>query len=544
LRKLKDITKPPVFAPDVETFPVDVPVGGWDAISPLAKMDPKYAVTLINWVSRTGWVELRQGFQAWMQGLGTSAVESLMVYRPAGPPQRMYAACNGSIFDVTLQGTGIVQQTGRSSNRNQYINFTPAGGANYLAMVNGSDPYTVFNGTAWSQPVVTGVSSSTFINIANHKRRMWFVQENSTSTWFLGTDSIQGAAVQLDLGSIIMKGGYVVAIGTWTIDGGLGPDDYWVAVTSRGELVMYKGTDPTNASAWAIVGVFSFPPPLGFRCFCDVGSDLWMISLEGIIPVSQGLPFDPSAIRSVAITNRIQNAMLLAGASYQNNFGWEMITFPAQALAFLNVPVATNGMQQQYVTNMITGAWCQFVGWNANCFALFNDLLYFGDNSGSVQQAYTGIADQVSPIIADMKCAFNYFGNPGKLKRMTMARPFLVTSGQITPTLSVDADFADNSPSTPVSSISTAGALYDVSLYDSSFYAAGNSTLINWLSTEGLGTALALRMKVNVGATGAGGQSVFDTGVFDTAVFDGFATASAVLQVNVFNTLIETGAVI
>lgn len=528
----------------METFPVDVPVGGWDAISPLAKMDPKYAVTLINWVPRTGWVELRQGYSAWCQGLAAAPIESLMTYRPSASAEKLFAATNGVIWDVSLQGAAVQSNTGFSNSRFQYTNFTPAGGANNLAIVNGVDPYALYNGTVWSTPPISGVSSSNFVNIASHKRRLWFVQANSTSAWFLATDAIQGAATQLDLGSLFTKGGKLVAIGTWTIDGGLGPDDYWVAISSRGELIMYKGTDPTNASAWAIVGVFAFPPPLGNRCFHRVGSDLWMISLEGIIPVSQGLPFDPSAIRSVAITNRIQNAMLLAAAQYQNNFGWEMITYPAQALALLNVPVQTSQNQQQYVQNMITGAWCQFTGWNANTFGIFNDQLYFGDNNGSVQLAYNGVADLVSPIVADMKCAFNYFNNPGRLKRITMVRPFMVTSGALTPVISVDVDFADNSPSAPATSITPAGATYDTSLYDASNYAAGNSSVINWLSAQGLGTALAVRMKVNVVPAGPGGQSVFDTGSFDSAVFDGFSTAQATLQVNVFNTLVELGAVV
>jgi hypothetical protein len=545
-RLARPVQKKPLFLPDFEAVPVDVPLGGWDAISPLSKMDPKYAAVLQNWVPRTGWMELRQGYQAWCQGLSSAAVESLMTYRPAGAPEQLFAVTNGYVWDVSNQGLPVQQPIGPFSNsRWQYLNFTPPLGSNYLLMVNGADGYWAYTGGVWSQPSVSGVNPTVFSSINMHKERVWFVQRNSTIAWFLPTGGIQGTATSMDFGPLWSKGGYLVATGTWTIDGGLGPDDYFCAVSSRGQMAMYKGTDPTNSSAWALVGVFDFPSPLGNRPFCRVGSDLWMISLEGVIPVSQGLPFDPGAIRSVAITSRIQNAMLLAAAQYQNNFGWEMISFPAQALAILNVPIAANVQQQQYVTNMMTGAWCQFTGWNFNTFALFNDLLYAGDNSGNVVQAYAGVADLVSPINAFKACAFNYFGDPARLKQITMVQPLMVSSGAVTPTIGIGVDFNPTSSLTPaVVNITPVGAEYGAAYYDKSYYAAGNSSTAQWLSAQGEGHALSIEMAVNVLPAGPGGQSVFDTGVFDTAVFDGFQGQSMTLQVNAFNVMLQKGLVV
>ena len=553
MRKITSIEKESALAPDVEVLPVDVPLKGWDAISPLSKMEPAYAVTLQNWVPRTGWMELRQGYQAWCPNLGGSsvAVESLMTYRPSTGIEKLFAITGGAVWDVSTQGVPIAQPVGPFSNsRWQYINYTPPLGSNYLLMVNGADGYYAFTNTGgtptWSQPSVTGVSTNVLSNINIHKQRVWFVEKNTTRVWYLPAGGLQGAANSLDFGQIMTKGGYIVATGTWTIDGGLGPDDYFCAISSRGQLIMYKGTDPSNASAWALVGVFDFPPPLGARCFTKVGSDLWMLSLEGVIPVSQGLPFDPSAIRSVAITSRIQNAMLDAARSYQSNFGWEMITYPAQALAIVNVPISANVSQQQFVTNMLTGAWCLFTGWNFNTFAIFNDLLYAGDNSGNVVQAYLGVADLVSPIIAVMGLAYNYFGDPATLKRVTMVQPLMVTSGQLTPSIGVSTDFAPISVTAPaVVSLAATGAMYDSAVWDAAFYAGSNQSVLQWLSlTSNAGRAFSVQMAVNVASGGAGGSSTFNIGVFDTAVFDGFAGQTQTLQVNAFNLLLEKGGVV
>lgn len=125
---------------------------------------------------------------------------------------------------------------------------------------------------------------------------------------------------------------------------------------------------------------------------------------------------------------------------------------------------------------------------------------------------------------------------------MTMAEPLMVTSGALTPTLAVDVDFADVSPSAPINNIVPQGASYDVALYDSGVYAAGNVSLVSWLSTDAQGRALAIRMKVNLLPLVVSNQSIFDTGVFDALIFDGLSSADVTLQLNAFNAIVEYGA--
>lgn len=549
MRKLKfEQTGPrPYLQQDVQVVIVPAPTGGWNAIDPLALMEPRYAPIMDNWVPRTGWVEVRPGYSAWAQNLSSlSAVESLMTYRFA-TGEKLFAASNGSIFDVSNQGISTSVQSGLQNNRWQYINYTPSLGANYIYIVNGQDAPRYYNGTTWTQPTITGTTNppSTFTNIASWKRRIWFVEGNSTIAAFMPADAITGAvAGELDLGALIMKGGHLVAIGTITVDGGNGPDDLLVFIGSRGECAVYQGTDPTSNTAFGLVGVWQLPPPLGNRCTMDYGSDLALITLQGVIPFSQVMSVSTDAVRGIALTNKIQDAMLQSAAMGQNNFGWELSHFPAQGLFILNVPVSQDSNQIQYAMNALTGAWCRFVGWNANCFAIYNDNLYFGDDKGNVNLAWSGAADLVTPIVSDMQCAFNYFGEPGKLKRVTMIQPFLTTSGALTPTLAIDTDFGSVSPTSTVTTATATGATFGSGIFGTATFAAGTSTQTIWQGTQAQGHALAVRMKVNLLPAGAGGQSVFDTGVFDTMVFDGFGTATNTLQVNAWNTMLVFGGTI
>ena len=294
-----------------------------------------------------------------------------------------------------------------------------------------------------------------------------------------------------------------------------------------------------------MVGTFDISPPISYRCCTRVGSDVAVITLQGVLPLSQALPFDPSADRSVAITARIQNAMAQAITQARNNFGWQVLGFPAEQLAILNVPLTENVQQIQYVMCALTGAWCEIDGWSANCFEIFNEDLYFGSNDGSVNKAFDSGTDFDQPIMADMQCAFNYFDDPGRLKRVTMVQPQMVASGSITPTISVDEDFNTATTSAPIS-ILRGGALWDFSSWDIALWPENTVVVQPWLSVDAIGHALAIRMQVNVQAATTVVIGGFDIGEFDAATFNSESSAGAasILQVNSFNTILELGGFI
>ncbi len=548
MRKVRSLQKAPFPAPDVVTKIVPAPTEGWDAISPLAVMDPKRAPILTNWVPRPGWLELRAGYSIYNILLTNAPVETLMVWR--GPAsEKFFASSDGHIFDVSTFAAGPFPVATVSNDRWQYVNFSSDSSVHVIQMVNGVDSLQQFDGTTWTTrasitlPDMSTVSTSNLINIYAQKRRIWYIEKNSTRTIFLDTDAIAGDAKgALDMGQLWTKGGYLVAMGDWTLDGGNGPQDYAVFISSRGQCAIYSGTDPTDPSAWGLVGVFDIAPPLGRRCFTKVGSDLAVITQQGVLPISQALPFDPSADRSVAITSRIQNAMAAAAIQSGNNFGWQIIGFPLQQLAVLNVPSIENSQQVQFVENVLTGAWTKFTGWNANCFEIYGNDLYFGDNDGTVNKAYDGGLDGTKPIPADMQCAFNYFDDPGRIKRMTMVQPLLTAAGTITPFIEVDEDFQSSNASSPIQ-ILQGGALWDVADWDVAIWPQDTIALTAWLSTQAIGHALAVRMKVNIASVEVSALGEFDLSVFDTATFDsGNSGTAPVLQVNAFNAIMEFGA--
>ena len=106
-----------------------------------------------------------------------------------------------------------------------------------------------------------------------------------------------------------------------------------VFVTSWGEVLVYKGTDPSSANTWALVGVWQIGAPVGRRCIMKYAGDLLIICQDGVYPMSSAL--QSSRVNpKVALTNKIQFAVSDAVTNYGSNFGWQLISFPKQKHLF------------------------------------------------------------------------------------------------------------------------------------------------------------------------------------------------------------------
>jgi len=481
---------------------IPAPVGGWDAQSPLADMPPENAVILDNFIPRAGYVELRKGYVPWQSGLPLPT-ETLMVWRGhvSSTADDIFAACGGSIFDVSNLGEAPVEvYTGAGNARWQWINFANDAGT-FLIAANGSVAPVYYNGTAFADTAITGTSGSitldptTLVDVMDHKGRLFFVQENSLRTWFLDPFAIQGTARLLDLGPIFDKGGAILCQATWTLDGGSGADDLAVWVTTQGQVAVYQGLDPSDANNWALVGVYDLGLPLSRRSLIKYGSDLILLTTDGVVPLSQALKLDRAQENLVALTQRIQNAFQQATTRYRNNFGWEGTLYPKGTLAVFNVPVASLSRSAQYVQNVQTGAWCKFTGINAFCWAVANDQMYFG-GSDAVYQWDTGYADDETGIVGDIKTAFNYFGSRGSLKKFEMLQPVLRIASALAPAVEIVTDFKERIPTAVPTTIAVTGGQWDGGLWDVAMWSPSAQTRDSWTSVTGIGYCGAVRMRV------------------------------------------------
>jgi hypothetical protein len=474
--------------------PVSLPscIGGWNARDSLAAMSEVDAVVMVNWFPLTTEVMLRKGYTQYATGL-PGQVESLFNYS-GGSTRELFAVADGEIYNVTSGGAvGAAEVSGLTNSRWNYANISTAGG-NFIIAANGLDKPLQYDGSAWTNPAITGVTDTLLKSPTLFKNRLFFIESGSLKSWYLPVNSIAGAASAVDLSSICKKGGFIVAHDNWTLDAGEGVDDYYVLVTSRGEIVIYQGTDPSSATTWALKGVWSMGEPVGDRCFYKIAGDILYISQDGLIPIAAALQSSRVNPR-VAITDKIQFAVSESVTAYGGNFGWQTIYYPAENMLILNVPTQVGSNQEQYAMNTISKSWCRFTGWNANCWEIFNDRVYFGGN-GYVALAWDGFVDDVSNIQGMCIQAFSAYGNPGLLKRWTMSKPIFRANGIPAVLQSISIDFNITENNAPLSFTPTTQASWDNALWDVAVWGGGYNIIQNWQGLTGIGYYGAPQIKV------------------------------------------------
>jgi len=362
-----------------------------------------------------------------------------------------------------------------------------------MATAPSGDATTV--GTYTVKYFVTGLNSNQFANINLFKERLYFVQKDSLSFWYLPVDSINGAVTEFPLGGIFKKGGYLQAMGTWTIDAGYGVDDLAAFVTSNGEVAIYKGSDPSDPNDWALIGIWNIGQTFARKCLFKYGGDLLLLTEDGLVPLSAGLQstrLDPR----VNITDKIFFAISQAADLYAANFGWQINYFAKVNMLIVNIPVT--GGSEQYVMHNITKSWARFTNLNANCWELSGDDMYFGAN-GFVGKFYDTYADAGNNITAFVQQAYSYFDSRGQQKRFTLVRPILQTdNGLPTVLCGISTDFDTVNLTNQISfnpSILNTGE-WDLDTWDNANWGGGLVTTKIWQGVTGLGYAGSVSLNV------------------------------------------------
>ena len=473
----------------VQSLPA--PIGGWNVRDSIANMDTLDAVQLTNLFPTVNNVVLRGGYTKYSTGL-PGQVQTIMSYS-SGATDKLFGISGTAIYDCTAGGAvGAAVKTGLSNAKWEYANVTtPAGG--YIYLVNGVDAPLLYNGTTWTNPTITGVTASTLSNITTFKNQVWFTQASTLKAWYLPTLSIAGAAAAIDMSSVAQLGGYLVAVGTWTIDAGYGVDDNLVFVTSNGEVIVWAGTDPSDSTKWALIGVWNIGKPVGKRCMMKYGGDIVILTYNGLYPLAASLQssrLDPR----IALSDKIQGAFSAATQQYGENFGWDITFDPKHNALTVNVPVQ-EGQQQQYVMNNITKSWCNFTGQAANCWTIFNNEPYWGGNTFVAHAWDDNYADDTSDINGYALQAFNYFDARGVKKYFTRARPSIFTNGSPSIFIGLNMDFDLSDTTAALSFSPQTASKWDVALWDVGYWATDTVITNNWQGVTGIGYCAGTQFK-------------------------------------------------
>jgi len=491
-----------------KTFPIVAPIGGWNAISSVANMPQTDAYFMDNCWPTPIQVEVRKGWAEHATvpvGSPTpNEIKSMLSYSPSSGSAKLFACIDSGFYDISTPGAKTIVATSCTNGEWRGVNISTAGG-NFLWCCNGVDESKVYNGTTWtnldavSSPALTGIVSTNVINVCLFKSRLYLINKNSLSFYYLGINSIAGAATEYPLGALFRKGGFLMSCDTWSLDAGNGIDDYIIFWTSEGEVAVFSGVNPADANDWSLVGVYNVGAPLSYNSTVKVGGELLLLTKQGVYPLEKALRLS-SVDQSVAISYKIQQAMdfyIKNGIAYS---GWQIVFHPAHTMLLVNVPYKVDAALEfyysyQFVMNTTHNAWARFNNMASRCWVSHNGELYFALNN-RIRKALTGNLDGNQPVEGRVKQAYNTLKSTGTNKHVKLVKPIIQSNGKIGLSMALDVDFSADQALQLQNDIEAALSLWDVDKFDETLW-TGDLISTDWQSIDNdVGMWFSLSLKI------------------------------------------------
>ena len=494
----------------IQPATMPAPVGGINSLSSLAAMEPTDALYTKNIDPTAYGLKVRPGYSEWANGYSGDEVKTIIPYKGTeedGSEDLLLACTSVGIYDIsssTTTPTAVVTWSTSSSDAGwcSFDIFTNDNGDRVLLicdLANGLQEYLESTQT-WSVPVVTGVAAGSLVQMAIWKKRVWYVEKDSNNSWYSDVGTYKGALTKFNFGSKFRQGGFLSSLYGWTLDSGVGPDDYLVATSSAGDVVVYAGTNPSSSATFGQVGVwFVGPFPVGRRQGSQFGGDLLLLSSYGVISCKDLLggknPFTYEGSLSYKI-NRLLNGVMSRTIDMN---GWEIKLHPDIAKIIICTPKESNQPYTQFIYDINLKSWGVWNGIPMTTSESYNNQVWSGaalrvDRVIGNLDNVTLASSDPQPIYWSFLTAYNELESPQINKVVEFIRPRFYAAGE--PTYNVKAFYDyDLSEQTQVAGgAGSSGSVWDTGTWDSAIWGGGKDKFQELKGASGMGRTVALAM--------------------------------------------------
>jgi hypothetical protein len=466
---------------------------------------PGGAQILENWFPTTTGIRTRGGSLKYAT-ISTGPVLRAWTFK-SGQVEEFFASDATKIFNITTVAdpnvipTPVV--TGQTSGYYSTAQASNAG-VTILSIVNGTDTPKYYDGATWANHAFTGMATPAHLSFVwLFASRLFYVEKDTMSAWYLAVDSINGALSKFSLAGIFQKGGSLLFGGKWSLDSGDGLDDKCVFVSTEGEVAVYQGTNPASAADWQKVGLYSITPPMGPNATMQAGGDLLIATEDGIVPISEAVRKDSAALSISAVTSTIEPEWKKE-VTNRRSVPWEIIKWPTNNMMVVSLPSLTDDQPSPcYASNLKTGAWGNFTGWDVRCIALFAGEGYFGSSTGTIHRFDTSGSDDGMPYVCTYVGLPDHVDSPGVTKTINQARSIFKSNVPFVAQISASVDYTVEIPSPPSSAADISEDVWDVGLWDDAIWDAGQATSVSteWVSIGITGFSMSPQVQITCGIT-------------------------------------------
>lgn len=496
----------------IKVVPFPAPSGGINAVDPLASLDPKYSVLANNFIADGRGLRVRSGSQEFATGVGSTDIRTIIPFEAATTAaNKLFCAGNSGIYDISAGGTGpwatavAFGTTTGNAGYGIWTNFVLDNGANYIFYadnVNGLYQYPsggpwVATGGAITGP---GGGSATFNFVMQFKSRLWFIEQNSARAWYLAAGAVAGVCTRFDFGNKFKHGGTLVGLWNWTMNSGVGIDDHLVALSSSGDVIVYKGDDPSTAATWSQIGQYYIGAiPAGNRQGAPVGGELFLLSQLGVLPMSRLMAGDALDDASTYASKNISPLITTEMGVSRTALGWEIRNIPSESVFVVTVPKQTGLAYKQYAMSAKTNGWCTFQDLPYVTGDQWVGTFYIGGPTGTVYKM-AGHTDMVTlagstgnAITFSLITAFSDLSEAGLYHQVQFLRPVFRASAAPSYSIAARYDYNTDDYSGIAIPVTVGGYVWDGStaLWDTALWGADATTIQSVSGGSGLGRACA-----------------------------------------------------
>ena len=452
----------PQVAQRHQAMTIPAPTRGLIESENLAYMQPGGAMQVDNWFPTIRGLRLRGGCTRWCdlhEGLdddddAREPVISAFEYVD-GNNHRMFAGQPTDLWDVTTD-TPVLVQSGMLSGNYAAAQLSNAGGRWMLVVNDAGDGPLRFDGTTWVTLAAGdltgpgGIPRAKLVYVWKYRNRLFYIEQSSMNAWYSGIDEHEGELNIIPLSGAATKGGKLLFGATWSIDAGDGIDDKCVMVTDLGEILVFTGSNPGDAASWRQEGRYQIAPPLGMNAWINLGGDLLIATVEGIVPVSKAITKSATELQLAAISypiNRSWREQVLEKREYH----WSMEKWDEQGGLFVATPGSKTNKRHAFAANSVSLAWCRIWGWDVWCWIRMRGDMFFGTGNGLIMQADRTGYDDGRPYVATLVGGWGTFQQQAQTSVWHQARAsFSSAAAQpFQPQLSACVDFLIKLPTPP-----------------------------------------------------------------------------------------------
>lgn len=519
------------------------PIGGINAVDSMVQMSPIECIYTENILAEDFGMEVRDGFVEWANGWTGGIARTVITFEGnTDADDKMWVANDEGIWEVSTEGTTAPTQsvtwpsTAGNAGICSFINFGNDAGDRFLILCDGENGMYTWEQTidTWVKVAegaggIIGVDPALFDFVMVWKRRVWFIQRDSGLAWFTASvNNFKGNVELFNWAAQFKTGGQLIALHNWTLDGGEGIDDYLVGMSGAGDVVIYKGTDPSSATDFGLVGSwFVGETPLGRRTALEYSGDLYMLTIQGVIPLSALVRGEKASDQQTYISNKISPYIRSVLDEVLNDFGWHVHVHPKQSIIYINSPPRGNMPQLAFTLYFGNRSWSVISGLPKADTANWQGQVFWTDIERNKLFIQRGFLDNVyldpdtdglpTEVEWNMLTRYDPLGTPSKQKRVQYIRPQFIADGP--PAYFVRARY-DYDISTifgsPIDS-EQGSKLWDEAIWGQAKWSGSLSPASNIVTGgSGMGRAVALAIKgrSSKNTTLIGFDIAFDVGGF------------------------------